>query len=87
MSTNIAFMQRDGGGQLQYVVSEQNTITIFNPKTMERKATITIPEAKHLDAIGIDGVANRVWITDEELQAVFVLQGACANGTGVCAKQ
>lgn len=84
-ANNIAFMQRDDR-QFLYVVSEQNTISIFNPETMELKATITIPDAQHLDGIAVDSAANRVWLTDEQLQAVFVLHGACANGTGACVK-
>ncbi len=83
-ANNIGFMQKDGKGLL-YVVSEQNTVAIFNPETMTMKATITIPEARHLDGIAVDAAANRVWFTDEEVQAVFVLRGACANGTGHCA--
>ncbi len=88
-ANNIAFMQKYDnkklGDQVLYVVSEQNTVAIFDPATMILKATITIPGARHLDGIATDAAANRVWITDEELQAVFVLQGACANGTGTCA--
>jgi hypothetical protein len=53
---------------------------------LDLKATITIPGAVHLDAIAVDGAANRVWITDEDLNAVFMLHGACANGTGTCTK-
>jgi DNA-binding beta-propeller fold protein YncE len=82
-SNNIAFMQR-GDRQLLYVASEQNTVAIFNPATMTQKATITIPGAQHIDGIAVDAAANRVWLTDEDVQAVFVLQGACANGTGAC---
>ncbi|MBZ5537189.1 MAG: hypothetical protein LAO31_14640 [Acidobacteriia bacterium] len=84
-ANNIAYMQKDDKGLL-YVVSEQDTVAIFDPATMELKATITIPGAQHLDAIGVDSAANRVWITDEVLHAVFVLHGACAKGTGVCIK-
>ncbi len=82
-ANNVGFMQREGKGLL-YVVSEQNTIAIFNPETMNLKATVTIPDARHLDGITTDPSSNRVWLTDEEVQAIFVLQGACANGTGVC---
>ncbi len=86
-ANNIAFMQRGNGNQgLLYVVSEQNTVAVLNPETMELKATITIPEARHLDGIAVDSTGNQVWLTDEELQVVFVLQGACANGTGACSK-
>jgi DNA-binding beta-propeller fold protein YncE len=59
-------------------------VAIFNPATMTQKATITIPGAQHIDGIAVDAPANRVWLTDEVVQAVFVLQGACANGTGAC---
>jgi DNA-binding beta-propeller fold protein YncE len=82
-ANNIAFMQR-GDRQLLYVASEQNTVALFNAVTMKLKATITIPGAQHLDGIAVDAAANRVWVTDEDLQAVFVLQGACANGAGAC---
>ncbi len=83
-ANNIAFMQT-ADGQFLYVVSEQNTVAIYDPVTMQLRATVPIPEARHLDAIGVDGAAKRVWITDEELQAVFVLQGSCATGTATCA--
>jgi DNA-binding beta-propeller fold protein YncE len=82
-ANNIAFMQR-ADRQLLYVASEQNTVSLFNAATMKLKATITIPGAQHLDGIAVDAAANRVWLTDEVVQAVFVLQGACANGTGAC---
>ncbi len=82
-ANNVGFMQKEGKGLL-YVVSEQNTIAIFNPETMTLKTTVIIPEARHLDGITTDFSANRVWLTDEEVQAIFVLQGACANGTGIC---
>jgi DNA-binding beta-propeller fold protein YncE len=84
-ANNIAYMQKDDKGLL-YVVSEQNTVAILDPVTLDLKATITIPGAVHLDAIAVDGAANRVWITDEDLNAVFMLHGACANGTGTCTK-
>ena len=83
-ANNIAFMPRSDGGLL-YVVSEQNTVAVINPATMTRKSTIVVPGAQHLDGIAVDSVANRIWLTDENLQAVFVLQGACTNGTGACA--
>lgn len=84
-ANNIAFMKRGERGLL-YVASEQNTVAILNPLDLSLKATITIPGAVHLDAIGVDAGANRVWITDEDLMAVFVLQGACASGIGICAR-
>lgn len=82
-SNNIAFM-KTASGQRVYVVSEQNTVAILDPIGLQPRATITVPTARHLDAIGVDGGANLVWITDEELMQVFVLKGACANGTGAC---
>jgi DNA-binding beta-propeller fold protein YncE len=84
-ANNVAFMRTSSGSAL-YVVSEQNTVAILDPKTLALRATITIPGAVHLDAIGVDSSAGRIWITDEVLMGVFVLQGACADGTGVCAK-
>ena len=82
-ANNIAFMKRSSGSRV-YVVSEQNTVAILDPQTLQRKATITVPNAVHLDAIGVDGPANLVWITDEQLMQVFVLRGTCASGTGSC---
>ena len=84
-ANNIAFMHRSADDrEFLYVVSEQKTVAVFDPATMEQKATITIPEARHLDGIAVDGAANRVWLTDEDLQLIFILQGACADGTGEC---
>jgi DNA-binding beta-propeller fold protein YncE len=83
-ANNVAFMPRTDGGLL-YVVSEQNTVAVLNQATMKQKTTIVVPGAPHLDGIAVDNVANRVWLTDENLQAVFVLEGACTNGTGTCA--
>lgn len=82
-ANNIAFM-KTSSGQRVYVVSEQNTVVILDPLTLALRATITVPGARHLDAIGVDGTAGLVWITDEDLMQVFVLRGACANGTGAC---
>ncbi len=82
-ANNIAFMQR-GDRQLLYVVSEQNTVAILDPVTGRVITTIAVPAARHLDGIAVDAAATRVWLTDEEVQAVFVLQGACAAGTGAC---
>lgn len=85
-ANNIAFMKTRSGSRV-YVVSEQNTVAILDPVTMQLRATIKVPNAVHLDAIGVDGTANFVWITDEELMRVFVLRGACADGTGACIAQ
>lgn len=87
-ANNIAFLQTSSTSPQSgvYVVSEQNTVAILDPETLMPKATITIPSAVHMDAVGIDGAAHRVWITDEALMTVFVLQGACADGTDVCDK-
>jgi DNA-binding beta-propeller fold protein YncE len=82
-ANNIAFMQRYDREYL-YVVSEQNTVALYNATTMTLKATITVPGAQHLDAIGVDGPTNRVWVTDEALHAVFVLKGVCASGRQAC---
>lgn len=84
-ANNIAYMLREAGNrQFLYVVSEQNTVAVYDPTTMKQKGTITIPDARHLDGIAVDGVARRVWLTDEELQLIFVLQGDCAFGSGEC---
>jgi hypothetical protein len=85
-ANNVSFMQPSSTNSKSavYVVSEQNTVAILDSKTLAPEGTITIPSAVHMDAIGIDGAAHRVWITDEALMTVFVLQGACADGTGVC---
>ena len=85
-ANNIAFMPKEDGIGLLYVVSEQNTVAVMKPDTMTIKGVVTIPGAVHLDGIAVDTSANRVWLTDESLQAFFVLQGACANGVGVCVK-
>ncbi|HET9682076.1 MAG TPA: hypothetical protein VFP19_08560 [Candidatus Limnocylindrales bacterium] len=82
-ANNIAVMQK-GNRALVYVVSEQNTVAIFDPADLTLKSIVTVPSAVHLDAIAVDPTGNRVWITDEDLHAVFVLQGACATGTGNC---
>jgi hypothetical protein len=85
-ANNVAFMQTSSTKPKSavYVVSEQNTVAILDPKTLSPEATIKIPSAVHMDAIGIDGAAHRVWITDEALMTVFVLQGTCADGSDVC---
>lgn len=84
-ANNVGFMHRSADDrEFLYAVSEQNTVAVFDPATMQQTATITIPEARHLDGIAVDGVANRVWLTDEDLQLIFVLQGSCADGTGPC---
>lgn len=84
-ANNVAFMHRSADDrQFLYVVSEQNTVAVLDPATMAQTATITIPEARHFDGIAVDGEANRVWLTDEDLQLVFVLEGECADGTGEC---
>ncbi len=82
-ANNTAFMARGKG--LLYVVSEQNTLAVLDPEDLHIKATITVPWAVHLDGIAVDAVANRVWLTDEVLGAVFVLKGSCVTGVGVCA--
>ncbi len=82
-ANNIAAMQVDDR-RLVYAVSEQNTVTILNAGDLSKVATVTVPGAVHLDVIGVDPSSTRVWITDEDLNAVFVLQGSCANGTGKC---
>jgi DNA-binding beta-propeller fold protein YncE len=61
-----------------------NTVAVLDPEDLRVKATITVPWAVHLDGIAVDPVANRVWLTDEVLGAVFVLKGACVTGVGVC---
>lgn len=82
-ANNVAFMWARSGPAI-YVVSEQNTVAMLDPWQLALRATITVPNAVHLDAIGVDPLANRIWITDEALHVVFVLKGACANGTGPC---
>jgi DNA-binding beta-propeller fold protein YncE len=79
-ANNIAFMAH-GKGTL-YVTSEQNTVSLIDPAKMKVKATITVPEAGELDAITTDPALKRVYITDEALAALWILKGACANGTG-----
>ena len=79
-ANNIAFMPL-GQGKL-YVTSEQNTLSLIDPKTMTIKSTLTIPGAVELDAITTDPARNMVFITDEDLATLWILKGACANGTG-----
>ena len=84
-ANNIAYMPH-GQGKL-YVVSEQNTITLIqwkvtNKKTTRTLTTLTLPAAAELDAITTDPGLNQVYITDENLASLWILKGACANGTG-----
>lgn len=91
-ANNIAFMQSDPDpltGAIYpptiYAVSEQNTLTLLDTgDDLAVRAVITVPGAIHLDAIGVDPAANRIWLTDEDQQAIFLLSGPCANGTGRC---
>ncbi len=78
-ANNIAFMPR-GLGKL-YVTSEQDTVSVIDPWTMKIKSTILLPRAAELDAITTDPLLNQVYITDEELAALWILKGACADGT------
>jgi hypothetical protein len=80
-ANNIAYMAL-GQGKL-YVTSEENTVSLIDPKKMTIKATLTIPGAVELDAITTDRALNQVYITDESLSALWILKGACANGVGV----
>jgi DNA-binding beta-propeller fold protein YncE len=85
-ANNIAYMAL-GQGKL-YVTSEQNTLTLIEwskkgKKTITTLTTLTIPGAAELDAITTDPALNRVYITDEELASLWILKGACANGTGI----
>jgi len=84
-ANNIAYMPL-GQGKL-YVVSEQNTVTLLEWKEKGSKAgwtftTLTLPEAAELDAITTDPELNQVYITDEAQASLWILKGACANGTG-----
>jgi DNA-binding beta-propeller fold protein YncE len=79
-ANNIAYMAL-GQGKL-YVTSEQNTVTLIDPRYMTIKATLTLPVAAELDAITTDRALNQVYITDESLASLWILKGACANGTG-----
>lgn len=68
-----------------YVASEQNTIAVVDPATMTLTSTLTVSGAIHLDAITADPSVNRVYVTDEDLNALFMIQGSCAKGqTGAC---
>ncbi len=79
-ANNIAFMPL-GQGKL-YVTSEQNTVSLIDPKTMTIKSTLTIPGVVEFDAITTDPGLNMVFITDEGQASLWILKGACANGTG-----
>jgi hypothetical protein len=84
-ANNIAYMPL-GQGKL-YVTSEQNTATLIQwqkkgKKTLTTLTLLTLPEAAELDAITTDPALNQVYITDENLASLWILKGACANGTG-----
>jgi DNA-binding beta-propeller fold protein YncE len=79
-ANNIAYMAL-GQGKL-YVTSEQNTLTLIDPRYMTIKATLKLRNAVELDAITTDPGLNQVYITDESLASLWILKGACANGTG-----
>jgi YVTN family beta-propeller protein len=79
-ANNIAYMPL-GQGKL-YVTSEQNTITLIDPKTMTIKSTLTVPGVSEFDAITTDPSLNMLFITDEGQPSLWILKGACANGTG-----
>ena len=79
-ANNIAYMAL-GRGKL-YVISEQDTVSLIDPNMMTIEATLTIPGAVELDAPTTDPAGNRVYITDEGLGSLWILKGACANGTG-----
>jgi len=85
-ANNVAYMPL-GQGKL-YVVSEQNTVTLFKWRrrgrtTVVEGTTLTLPEAAELDAITTDPALNQVYITDEAQASLWILKGACANGVGV----
>ena len=63
-----------------YITSEQNTVSLINPLTMTISQVITVEGAGELDAIAADPARNSVFITDEELSALWILQGQCADG-------
>jgi hypothetical protein len=84
-ANNIAYMA-SGQGKL-YIVSEQNTLTLIEWKKQGRRTIttlkmLTLPQAAELDAISTDPALNQVYITDENLASLWILKGACANGTG-----
>jgi DNA-binding beta-propeller fold protein YncE len=58
-----------------FVTSEQNTISLIDPLLMTLSQIITVEGAGELDAITADPARNSVFITDEELSALWVLQG------------
>jgi hypothetical protein len=58
-----------------FVTSEQNTVSLIDPISMELSQIITIQGAGELDAITADPDRNSVFITDEELSALWILQG------------
>ena len=58
-----------------FVTSEQNTVSLIDPLSMKLSQIITIEGAGELDAITADPERNSVFITDEELSALWVLQG------------
>jgi len=63
-----------------YITSEQNTISLIDPTTMTLSQTITVQGSVELDAITTDPARDSVFITDEDLSALWILQGQCADG-------
>ena len=63
-----------------YITSEQNTISLIDPTTMTLSQTITVEGAVELDAITTDPAKDSVFVTDEDLVALWILQGKCADG-------
>lgn len=85
-ANGIAFMPTDLiNPAIVYAVSEQNTVTLLDAgNNLAVRSVITVPGAMHLDGIAVDALARRVWLTDEDQQAVFMLTGPCVNGIGRC---
>lgn len=59
---------------------------LLHPLSFILRNMNAISNAIHLNASGIGGATNRIWITVEILPEVFVLQRAHANGVGACKK-
>jgi len=70
-ANNIAFMAA-GCGTL-FVTSEQDTVSLIDPDSMTLKQIITIPGAAELDAITTDPKLKNVYITDEGLSSLWIL--------------
>jgi hypothetical protein len=82
VSVGVSRKNPDGTAWRLYITSEQNTVSLIDPISMKLSQIIKIEGAVELDAITTDPARDSVFITDEDLAALWILQGECANGVG-----